>query len=140
MRCLAILCSLSLWSAACGSATGASERTANSTATPAPSTATASPTLVAPTATPARSTTAWVTILDNSFAPEEVSVGVGTTVEWQSQGENPHDVVAADGTFTSSSPLSRGNIFSYTFTKPGEYAYFCSFHIAEHMSGTVIVK
>lgn len=80
-------------------------------------------------------------MFDNSFTPDEITVAVGTTVMWQiSQGENPHDVIASDGSFNSSSPMSRGDTFSYTFTKAGEFAYFCSFHVAEHMSGKVIVK
>ncbi len=82
-----------------------------------------------------------VSIFDNSFAPDEVTVAVGTTVVWQiTQGENPHDVVASDGSFNSNSPMARGGTFSYTFTKAGEYAYVCSFHVVEHMSGKVIVK
>jgi plastocyanin len=28
--------------------------------------------------------------------------------------------------------------YSFTFTRPGEYAYFCSLH--PHMTGKVIVK
>ncbi len=141
MRRFAILCSLSLWTAACGSATGPPEGTASSTATPAPSGATASPALVAPTPTPTGSTTVRVSIGDNFFAPKEVTVAVGTTVVWQiSQGENLHDVVASDGSFNSNSPMNRGDTFTYTFTKAGEYAYLCSFHIVEQMIGKVIVK
>jgi plastocyanin len=139
MRPFAILCSLSLLAAACGSATGPPAGTASATATPAPSVGTASPALLTPTATPSRSTT--VSIGDNFFAPDEVTVAVGTTVAWRiDAGENPHDVIASDGSFRSSSPMNRGDTFSYTFVKAGEYMYVCSFHIVEHMMGKVIVK
>ncbi len=94
-----------------------------------------------PTATPTLSTTARISIGDNFFAPDEVTVAVGATVVWQiSQGENLHDVVASDGSFRSNSPMNRGDTFSYTFTKAGEYAYVCSYHIVEHMMGKVVVK
>jgi len=36
--------------------------------------------------------------------------------------------------------MNRGDVFSYTFVKAGEYAYACSFHTVEHMTGKVIVK
>ena len=75
---------------------------------------------------------------DNFFAPDEVTVAVGSTVTWQiDAGENPHDVVATDGSFRSNMPMNRGDIFSYTFTKAGEYAYVCSFHkqIVVHRAG-----
>jgi len=78
---------------------------------------------------------------DNYFAPDEVTVAVGATVTWEIvAGDAKHDVVAVDGSFHSSSPMNRGDIFSVTFTKAGEYAYICSFHIVEHMMGKVIVK
>ncbi len=141
MRHLAVLCSLSLLAAACSSATGPSTGAASAAATPAPSVGTASPALLTPTATSTRSTTVRIGIGDNFFAPDEVTVAVGTTVVWQIDvGENPHDVVASDGSFHSSSPMNRGDAFSYTFTKAGEYAYVCSFHIVEHMTGKVVVK
>jgi plastocyanin len=140
-RQLAILCSLSLLAAACGSATGPSTGTASATSTPAPSGGTASPAPLTPTATPRRIATVKVSIGDNFFAPDEVTVAVGSTVTWQiDAGENPHDIAATDGSFRSNSPMNRGDIFSYTFTKAGEYAYVCSFHIPEGMRGKVIVR
>ena len=37
--------------------------------------------------------------------------------------------------------MSRGvDMFTYTFTKEGEYRYLCSYHIPEGMFGKVIVK
>ena len=78
---------------------------------------------------------------DNFYSPDEITVAVGATVTWQiTQGDANHDVVAADGSFRSNSPMGRGDLFSYTFTKAGEFAYMCSFHIAEHMVGKVLVK
>jgi len=78
---------------------------------------------------------------DNFYAPDELTVAVGGTVTWEIvSGDAKHDVVASDGSFRSNSPMNRGEIFSFTFTKVGEYPYICSFHTVEHMVGKVIVK
>ncbi len=141
MRQFAMLCSMSLLAAACGSPVGSPVAPASSVATPAPSVRTASPALLTPTATPTLSTTARISIGDNFFAPDEVTVAVGATVSWQiTQGEALHDVVASDESFRSNSPMNRDATFSYTFAKAGEYAYVCSFHTVEQMVGRVVVK
>jgi plastocyanin len=38
--------------------------------------------------------------------------------------------------------LSRGKSYSYTFKKPGTYAYYCSFHGSpgKGQHGTIVVK
>jgi len=71
------------------------------------------------------------------FGPAALTVTVGTTVTWINQDDIPHTVVAADKTFKSK-VLDSEERFAFTFTKPGEYAYFCSLH--PHMVGKVIVK
>ena len=71
------------------------------------------------------------------FGPEALTVSVGTTVTWINQDDIPHTVVANDKTFKSK-VMDTDERFSFTFTKPGEYGYFCSLH--PHMVGKVIVK
>jgi plastocyanin len=71
------------------------------------------------------------------FGPEAVTVAVGTTVTWINQDDIPHTVVANDKSFKSKVMDTDGR-FSFTFTRPGEYGYFCSLH--PHMVGKVIVK
>jgi plastocyanin len=71
------------------------------------------------------------------FGPEALTVSVGTTVTWINQDDIPHTVVASDSSFKSK-VLDSDERFSFTFTKPGEYGYFCSLH--PHMVGKVIVK
>jgi plastocyanin len=71
------------------------------------------------------------------FGPEALTVPVGTTVTWINQDDIPHTVVASDSSFKSK-VLDSDERFSFTFTKPGEYGYFCSLH--PHMVGKVIVK
>lgn len=71
------------------------------------------------------------------FGPDVLTVSVGTTVTWVNQDDIPHTVVANDKSFKSR-VLDTDERFSFTFTKAGEYGYFCSLH--PHMVGKVIVK
>jgi plastocyanin len=76
--------------------------------------------------------------IDNfSFAPVEISVSAGTTVTWTNHDDIPHTVVSTDKVFKSK-VLDTDDKYSYTFTKPGTYPYFCSVH--PKMTGTVVVK
>ncbi|MET3666336.1 cupredoxin family copper-binding protein [Caulobacter sp. 1776] len=76
--------------------------------------------------------------IDNfTFGPTVLTVGVGTTVTWVNQDDIPHTVVANDKSFKSK-VLDTDERFSFTFTKPGEFGYFCSLH--PHMIGKVVVK
>src|SRR5215467_3921933 len=77
--------------------------------------------------------------IDNfSFAPGELTVPKGTTVEWVNRDDIPHTVVSDDKTTFKSRPLDTDDKFSYTFSKEGTYAYFCSIH--PKMTAKVVVK
>ena len=78
-----------------------------------------------------------VAIKGFAFVPQIVTVAPGTTVTWTNADEDPHTVVANDKGFRSAA-LDTDDTYSFTFTKPGDYAYFCSLH--PHMTGKVIVK
>ena len=76
--------------------------------------------------------------IDNfTFGPSEVKVAVGTTVTWTNKDDIPHTVVNTDKTFKSK-VLDTDEKFSYTFSKPGTYPYFCSVH--PKMTGKVVVQ
>jgi plastocyanin len=76
--------------------------------------------------------------IDNfSFGPQTVTVSVGSTVTWTNHDDIPHTVVSTDGLFKSK-VQDTDEKFSYTFTKPGTYSYFCSVH--PKMTGTVVVR
>jgi plastocyanin len=94
---------------------------------------------VGPVAAPAAAVPAAPTVkIDNFvFGPQALTVSVGTTVTWINQDDIPHTVVAADKTFKSK-VLDSDERFTFTFTRPGAYSYFCSLH--PHMVGKVIVK
>jgi len=89
--------------------------------------------------TPVRGRADEVTVkIDNfAFAPAQLTVKPGTTVTWVNEDDIPHTVVASAKAFRSKA-LDTDDKFSFTFTTPGSYAYFCSLH--PHMQGTVTVS
>jgi plastocyanin len=77
--------------------------------------------------------------IDNfAFIPQELTVSAGTTVEWVNLDDIPHVVVSDDRKTFKSKALDTDEKFSYTFTKPSTYTYFCSIH--PKMTGKVIVQ
>ncbi len=67
--------------------------------------------------------------IDNfSFGAMKLTVAAGTTVTWINNDDVPHTVVSDDKATFRSKALDTGENFSYTFTKPGTYPYFCSVH------------
>ena len=76
--------------------------------------------------------------IDNfSFGPGELTVPVGSTVIWTNRDDIPHTVVSTDGVFKSK-VIDTDEKFSFTFTKPGTFPYFCSIH--PKMTGKVVVQ
>jgi len=76
--------------------------------------------------------------IDNfSFGPASLTVAAGTTVTWTNNDDVPHTVVSDDKVFKSKA-LDTDDKFSYTFTKPGTYNYFCSVH--PKMTAKVLVR
>ena|SRR5271170_2549256 len=69
-----------------------------------------------------------VTIDNFSFGPTTLTVPVGTEVTWVNHDDIPHTVVSDDKTTFKSRALDTDEKFSFTFTKPGTYNYFCSIH------------
>jgi plastocyanin len=77
--------------------------------------------------------------IDNfTFGPMTVMVAPGTTVTWTNNDDVPHTVVSEDHTTFRSKALDTDEKFSYTFTKPGKYAYFCSVH--PKMTAEIVVQ
>jgi len=76
--------------------------------------------------------------IDNfTFSPATLTVVPGTTVRWTNKDDVPHTVVSSDKAFKSNT-LDTDQEFTYTFTKPGTYSYFCSLH--PKMTAAVVVK
>ena len=91
------------------------------------------------------------------FMPEDITVPVGTTVTWRNGEAIGHTITSgawgdvnestglrgtqsADGLFDHAlAPMGQeGDTFSFTFTEPGEYPYFCMPHLT--MNARVIVE
>jgi plastocyanin len=86
---------------------------------------------------PALAASRQVTITNFDFSPAVITVAPGTTVVWTNNDDDPHTINARDKTFHSGA-LDTDGKFTFTFVKPGVYAYFCSLH--PHMTGQVVVK
>jgi amicyanin len=76
--------------------------------------------------------------IDNfTFSPPTLTVSAGTTVTWKNEDDIPHTVTSTAKVFKSSA-LDTDDNFSFTFTTPGVYEYFCSLH--PHMTGKIVVE
>lgn len=79
-----------------------------------------------------------VQIENYAFAPKSLTINVGDTVTWTNEDTAPHTVTTSSGPAKiSSANLSKGQSFSYTFTKAGTYAYYCAVH--PDMTATITV-
>ncbi len=87
------------------------------------------------------------------FVPNEITIKVGDTVEWQNIGAIPHTVTSDPRRMPSSENIKlpngaeafdsgwvvRGKSYRYTFSEPGIYRYICLPHERAGMLGIVIV-
>ena len=77
--------------------------------------------------------------IDNfSFGPANISVPTGTTVTWTNHDDVPHVVSSDDNKMFKSKALDTDDHFSYTFTKPGTYNYYCAIH--PKMTAKIVVQ
>ena len=72
-----------------------------------------------------------------AFSPKEITVAPGTTVVWTNHDQTPHMVVARDKSFASTG-MDTDDSYRFTFTKTGDFSYFCTMH--PFMTGTVHVR
>lgn len=84
-----------------------------------------------------QSASAQIKIDNFTFGPTSLAVASGTTVTWINNDDVPHTVVGDEKVFRSKA-LDTDDKFSYTFTKPGTYNYFCSVH--PKMTAKIVVK
>jgi plastocyanin len=79
-------------------------------------------------------------VIDNfTFSPATVTVAVGARVTWVNHDDVPHTVTSSvKPRLFDSGALDTDDRFSFVFTAPGTYDYFCAVH--PHMTAKVIVK
>jgi plastocyanin len=75
----------------------------------------------------AGSSTETVTIKDFAFSPGNLQVPVGATVTWTNGDSAPHNATARDGIWKTDT-LSDGDTNTLTFSRAGEYDYYCTIH------------
>lgn len=131
--------------AACGRPPA--DSVASSTLASIPATAVASPTqttqaVTEVTPTPTPSPTVNLDIKGFLFRPKTLTVTVGTEVVWTNLDDIQHSVTngvpdAIGGRFDSGF-FVQNEKFAFTFTEPGDYAYFCQRH--PHMQATIHVE
>jgi len=79
-----------------------------------------------------------ITIDNFTFNPQGLTVKAGTTVTWTNKDDIPHGIAWVKNVFARSKALDTEDSYSFTFTTPGTYAYFCYIH--PHMTGTLVVE
>jgi plastocyanin len=84
-----------------------------------------------------------VTVLDNSFRPENIEVTAGTEVVWTNKGRNEHNILHVEGDEwgVEVDDFQPGAGYSHTFDEAGVYRYYCSIHGTTDagMIGTIVV-
>jgi plastocyanin len=77
--------------------------------------------------------------IDNfTFTPQTLTVKAGTTVTWINRDDIPHGIASSNSAFKKSGALDTDDSYSFTFTTPGTYQYFCYLH--PHMVGSIVVE
>ena len=84
--------------------------------------------------------TVTVSVADNSYSPVTVTIPVGSTVNWNWAGTQQHDVVWSATNAPAAAPLQVTGTYQRVFNATGTFAYFCSIHVAEGMTGTVVIE
>ena len=86
---------------------------------------------------------AWREVIVNRFDPSNITIPVGSEVIWSNQDKLSHTVtsgntsIGTDGIFNSN-VLRLHDSFSYSFSQPGKYSYYCNMH--PWMNGMVTVS
>ena len=88
-------------------------------------------------AQPAPAADAEVEIDQFAFVPQRITVKAGTDRDLDQRGRRPTHRRLEQQALQVEGARHRDK-FSFTFTTPGTYAYFCSVH--PHMTGTVVVE
>lgn len=88
--------------------------------------------------TPTKPANANEVVIENFvFAPAVLTVKAGTKVTWVNRDDEPHTATDDDRRFNSKT-LDTNDQFTFTFTQPGTYNYFCALH--PKMRGQIVVK
>jgi len=79
-----------------------------------------------------------ITIANFAFSPKSLAIPAGNSVTWLNHDDVPHRIQSSDNRFAGSGVLDTRASYAATFSKPGEYPYFCSIHPT--MTGRIVVS
>lgn len=73
-----------------------------------------------------------------AFEPQTLSTKTGTMVTWVNEDPGTVHTITSETSLFSSGNIHSTESFSFTFSKPGSYKYFCAIH--PWMNGSVMVS
>jgi plastocyanin len=80
-----------------------------------------------------------VTIDNFAFDPQVLTISPGTKVTWLNRDDVPHTATSSESPPKfNSKTIDTDEKFSYVFTQPGTYPYFCALH--PKMTAKIVVK
>jgi plastocyanin len=71
------------------------------------------------------------------YVPSTFTAKVGAPVTWANHDGTGHTVTSKGSALFDSGSINTGETFKYTFTQPGTYDYYCTFH--PWMTGKIVV-
>jgi plastocyanin len=80
-----------------------------------------------------------LTMVDNAFQPDTLTVSSGDSVEVTNDGEALHNITIADADIDEDVEAGQSTTITVELD-PGEYEMFCEYHEAQGMTGTVTVE
>jgi len=86
--------------------------------------------------------TSSVSVDDDFFDPDYITVSPGSTVTWTWEGNVDHNVTWAEGDISNSPSQSTGTFSTSMPDEEGTYVYYCTFHGSpgSGMWGRVLVQ
>ncbi|MBI5793848.1 cupredoxin domain-containing protein [Candidatus Uhrbacteria bacterium] len=78
-----------------------------------------------------------ITISDNAYSDESLTIDAGTAVRFVNEGNNKHTASAEDGSWGTGT-LASGKHFTRYFDEAGDYDYYCKYHSS--MTATITVE
>lgn len=81
-----------------------------------------------------------VSMGDDFFEPQTITIPAGGTIEWRNEGQRPHTATSDVGALPTwdSSILRTGQTYSQAFSTSGTFAYRCELH--PEMVGAIVVE
>ena len=80
-----------------------------------------------------------IEISNLAFNPSELNIKVGDTVIWTNKEDARHVLFSLKSGEISSKTLSKGDTYSHTFNKVGEFNYSCAVYYNK-LNGKIIVS